>query len=112
MYRALAQSRIVVNRHSTAAEGFANNMRLFEATGTGAMLVTEAAPNLADFFEPGQEVVTYDGADDLMQKLGHYLEHDGERRAIAAAGQARTLRDHTYARLMARLAGILEVHLR
>ena len=108
MYRVLAQSRVVVNVHSSAAEGFANNMRLFEATGAGALLLTEVAPNLADFFEPGREVATYDGPDELMEKLGHYLEHDGERRAIAAAGQRRTLRDHTYAKVMARLAEILE----
>lgn len=112
MYRLLARARMVLNRHIRFAEGFANNMRLFEATGTGAMLVTEAAPNLAEYFEPGREVVTYDGPDDLMDKLSHYLEHDDERRAIAAAGQARTLRDHTYAQVMARLAPMLEARLR
>jgi hypothetical protein len=112
MYRVLARSRIVVNRHGPVAAGYANNMRLFEATGTGALLMTEAAPNLAEYFEPGREVVTYDDADDLMDKLSHYLEHDDERRAIAAAAQARTLREHTYAKLMGRLAGILETRLR
>jgi spore maturation protein CgeB len=112
MYRVLAESRMVVNRHIAFAEGFANNMRLFEATGTGALLLTEDAPNLAELFEPGREVVSYDGPEDLMKKLRHYLEHDDERREIAAAGQARTLRDHTYAQVMARLAGILEARLR
>jgi spore maturation protein CgeB len=111
MYRVLARSRIVVNRHSAAAEGYANNMRLFEATGAGAMLVTEAAPNLRDYFEPGREVVTYDRPDDLMEKLSHYLEHDAERIAIATAGQRRTLRDHTYTKVMARLSEILEARL-
>ena len=112
MYRVLAQSEMVVNRHIRFAEGFANNMRLFEATGTGALLLTEDAPNLAELFEPGREVVTYDGPEDLMDKLSHYLEHDDERRAIATAGQERTLRDHTYAQVMARLARILETRLR
>jgi spore maturation protein CgeB len=111
MYRVLARSRIVVNRHGPVAAGYANNMRLFEATGAGAMLVTEAAPNLADYFEPGHEVVTYDGPADLMEKLRHYLEHDRERIAIATAGQQRTLRDHTYAQVMARLSEILEARL-
>ena len=74
--------------------------------------MTESAPNLADFFEPGKEVVSYDGPDDLVDKLRHYLEHDDERRAIAEAGQMRTLRDHTYAKLMARLADILGARLR
>jgi spore maturation protein CgeB len=111
MYRVLAQSRIVLNRHIGFAEGYANNMRLFEATGVGALLVTESAPNLGDFFASGREVVSYDGPADLMEKLEDLLEHDDERRAIAAAGQSRTLRDHTYSSLMARLAGILEARL-
>jgi spore maturation protein CgeB len=112
MYRVLAQSRVALNRHGPVAEGYANNMRLFEATGMGSLLLTESAPNLSHYFEPGREVVSYDGANDLMDKLEHYLEHDDERRAIAAAGQARTLRDHTYAKLMVRLADILEARLR
>jgi spore maturation protein CgeB len=108
MYEVLARSRIVINRHGPVAAGYANNMRLFEATGAGAMLVTEAAPNLRDYFEPGNEVVTYDGADELIEKLRYYLEHDRERIAIASAGQRRTLRDHTYERVIARLSKILE----
>ena len=95
MYGVLAQSRIVVNRHIDAAEGHANNMRLFEATGVGALLVTEDAQNLGDMFEPGREVVTYNGPDDLIEKVRHYLRHDEERAAVAAAGQARTLSEHT-----------------
>ena len=111
MSRVLAESRIVINRHGEVSEGYANNMRLFETTGTGALLMTEAAPNLTDYFEPGREVVSYDDPEDLMGKLAHYLEHDDERISIAAAGQARTLRDHTYARVMASLAGTLEARL-
>jgi spore maturation protein CgeB len=111
MYGVLARSRIVVNRHGPIAAGYANNMRLFEATGAGAMLITEAAPNLADYFEPGHEVVTYDGPADLMEKLKHLLEHDEERKRIAAAGQARSLRDHSYGKVIARLSEILEARL-
>ena len=111
MYGVLARSRIVVNRHGPITAGYTNNMRLFEATGAGAMLITEAAPNLADYFEPGHEVVTYDGPADLMEKLRHYLEHDEERKRIAAAGQARSLRDHSYRKVIARLSEILKARL-
>ena len=112
MYRLLAESRVTLNRHIAAAEGNANNMRLYEATGVGALLITEAAPNLADIFEPGREVVTYDGPEDLVEKARHYLEHDDERRAIAAAGQARTLREHTYDRRVRELVPICEERVR
>ena len=108
----LARARISLNRHIEAAEGFANNMRLFESTGVGSLLVTEAAPNLADLFEPGAEVVAYEGEDELVAKAEHYLAHEDERAAIAAAGQARTLRDHTYRRRIAELADLLQARLR
>jgi spore maturation protein CgeB len=112
MYRVLARSRIVVNRHIDVAEGHANNMRLYEATGSGALLLTDPGRNLGELFEPGAEVVVYDGADDLVAKLRRLLEHDDERRRIAAAGQARTLSEHTYERRMGELADLLERRLR
>lgn len=108
MYSVLARSQITVNRHGDIAEDNANNMRLFEATGVGAMLMTEEASNLGELFDPGVEVVPYRDADDLLEKARHYLEHEAERRAIARAGQARTLADHTYRRRMQQLAAMLE----
>ena len=40
--------------------------------------------------------------------MNHYLAREDERHAIARAGQARTLRDHTYRRRMEELVEILE----
>jgi hypothetical protein len=107
MFGVLARARIVVNRHGDIAEGFANNMRLFEATGMGALLLTEAAPNLGELFVPGHEVETYADADELVAKIRALLADEDRRAAIAAAGQRRTLADHTYARRMVELDQIL-----
>lgn len=107
-YRVLAASRIVVNRHIEAAEGFANNMRLYETTGMGALLLTEDAPNLDTLFAPGREVVTYASEEQLAERVRDLLAREGDRAEIARAGQARTLRDHTYARRIGELAEILE----
>ena len=110
MYALLQSARIVLNRHIAESDRFANNMRLYESTGVGSLLLTDAKGNLAELFEPGREIVAYDDADDLVEKARHLLADDDERGAIAAAGQARTLRDHTYAVRMAELAAILERH--
>jgi len=112
MFRILASSRIVLNRHITDARQYANNMRLYEATGVGSLLVTDAKENLADLFEPDSEVVTYRSGHELVAQLRHYQADEDARREIAAAGQARTLRDHTYAVRMFELAEILERHRR
>jgi hypothetical protein len=108
MHRVLAGSRIAVNRHIDAAEGHANNMRLYEATGDGALLATDAGVNLSALFDPGREVVTYQHADDLAATLHALLADDERRVPIARAGQERTLREHTYTRRMAALAAELE----
>ena len=108
MYRVLAAARIALNRHIDASEGHANNMRLFEATGVGTLLLTDERLDLDELFVPGEEVVTYADAADLVDKARWYLEHDAEREAIAAAGQARTLREHTYSRRIPELVEILE----
>lgn len=111
MYRVLASARIAVNRHIDAAAGFANNMRLFEATGTGALLLTDEAEGLGRLFDLGREAVTYADADDLAEKIAYYLEHEDERARIAAAGRERTLRDHTWDVRMRELEAILNAAL-
>jgi spore maturation protein CgeB len=108
MFRVLRSARVALNRHIETAGEMANNMRLYEATGVGSLLLTDAKTNLAQLFVPGEEVVTYADADELVAKATYYLEHGDERGAIAAAGQRRTLREHTYARRMQELAEILE----
>jgi spore maturation protein CgeB len=112
MFRILASSRVVLNRHIAEAREYANNMRLYEATGVGSLLVTDAKTNLAELFEPGRELVTYRDSHELVAQVRRYLADEDARREIAAAGQARTLRDHSYAVRMRELAGILEDHLR
>ncbi len=110
MFRLLASARVVLNRHIGEAGEYANNMRLYEATGVGSLLITDAKTNLAELFEPGHEVVTYANAEELVREARRYLADDDARREIAAAGHARTLRDHTYAIRMQELATILENH--
>ncbi len=107
MYRVLAGASIALNRHVDAAEEFANNMRLYEATGVGTLLVTDAKRNLHELFEPDAEVVTYSSAEEAAEKIRYYLDHEDERAAIARAGQARTLGEHTYAHRMRELEEIL-----
>ncbi len=108
MYRVLAGASIALNRHIGVAEDFANNMRLYEATGVGTLLLTDAKRNLRELFEPDAEVVTYSSAEEAAEKIRYFLEHENERTAIARAGQARTLAEHTYAHRMRELEQILE----
>jgi SAM-dependent methyltransferase len=112
MFRMLMRSRITVNRHIDVAENNANNMRLFEATGCGALLITDFKDNLQDLFEIGKEVVAYRSPQECAELISYYRKNTAEALAIANAGQARTLRDHSYADRMQQTARFLERALR
>lgn len=94
-FKLLQRSRITFNCHRDAARGGVDNQRLFQATGVGTCLITDRAADLPELFEDGTEVVTYDCMDDCVEKVEYLLEHEDERRAIAAAGHRRTLADHS-----------------
>jgi hypothetical protein len=112
----LAQSKITLNRHGditingAARNQFANNVRLYEATGAGALLLTDQKSDLFEIFGADREVVTYDSPDDCVQKIRYLLEHDAERRAIANAGRQRTLKDHTIRNRCKELEAVFEAN--
>ena len=111
MYEVLHRSSMTLNHHIDVAEAYAGNLRLFEATGVGTLLVTDWKKNIHEMFEPGKEVVTYRTPEECVELVRYYLDHDDERRAIAAAGQQRTLRDHTYHQRMQELVSLVQKHL-
>ena len=94
-FRILGRSKLTFNNHIDCAEEYAGNMRLFEATGMGACLITDWKVNLAELFEPDVEVIAYKNAEECAEKVNYLLRNENEFRKIAEAGQKRTLRDHT-----------------
>lgn len=106
-YEILARSKIVFNNHIDCAEDLAGNVRLYEATGMGACLLTDWKTNLPDLFEIDVDVVTYRSAEECIEKVSYLLEHESLRKAISDAGQRRTLKEHTFAQRMARLNEII-----
>lgn len=111
MYTFMASSGVILNMHIDAARGQASNMRLFEATGVGACLLTDWQSDLSDYFIPDVEVATYRNPREMVDKARHLMNSPLEREEIARAGQRRTLRDHTFGRRAEVLEGILREHL-
>ncbi len=111
MYQILCESKITLNHHGRWAGEYANNCRLYEATGVGTLLITDWKVNLHEMFEVGKEVVAYRTPEECAELIQYYLEHDEEREAIAKAGQERTLREHTYYHRMQELVDIVRKYL-
>ena len=72
MYQVLRRSRITLNSHIDMAGREAGNMRLFEATGVGAFLLTDFKDNLDTLFAPDREVAVWRSIDDCLKVIGRY----------------------------------------
>ncbi|WOH68199.1 glycosyltransferase [Bradyrhizobium sp. BWA-3-5] len=108
MYQTLQRSKITLNSHIDMAGREAGNMRLFEATGVGAFLLTDFKDNLHTLFAPDREVAVWRSVDDCLAAIGRALGDADGRAAIAAAGQARTMAQHTYRHRVAEILGFIE----
>jgi spore maturation protein CgeB len=100
MYQALADSRITLNSHIDTALNFGGNIRLWEATGVGTCLVTDWKDNLSEIFKPDEEVVVYRSPAECVEKLHYLIQNPEKAKAIAVAGQKRTLSEYTYEKRM------------
>ena len=70
--------------------------RVFEIPGAGGFLLTEVARDLDRYFVPGQEIVTFETPEEMVEKARYYLVHADERERIRAAGHVRAVRGHSY----------------
>lgn len=111
MYEVLLRSRATLNRHISISENFANNMRLFEATGAGSLLITDLKSNLGEYFKIGTEVLAYETFDEAADLVKWSLANEEKASVIAIAGQKRTLTDHTYIHVAQKLDTILRFYL-
>ena len=72
------------------------NPRTFELAGARAFQLVDRRRDLARSLEPGSEVETFGDVHECRKKISYYLEHEDERREIAANAHRRALAEHTY----------------
>jgi spore maturation protein CgeB len=107
MYKTLRNSKITFNSHIDMANGNGVNMRMYEATGVGTLLLTDGKYGKVKMFEDN-EVVYYENINDAIEKAKYYLSHETERQKIADAGQKRTLKDYNFANNVKEMLGYFE----
>lgn len=79
----------------------AQNQRVFDVPAAGGFLLTDYSPQLAALFEPGVEVATYAGPDDVHEQCARFLHDAPARAAIVAAARRRIAAEHTFAHRLA-----------
>lgn len=74
-------------------DGFST--RLFEVCGVGAVQLIDRA-DVNDFYEPGQDLLVFKGADDLVALVERVIGDRVWADRIRDSGRARTLAEHTF----------------
>lgn len=86
-------TKIGINMHLSGELG---NGRLYQLPMNGVMQICDCADILSKVFEPGKEIIGYNTIDEAIELIEYYLEHDEERKKIAAAGFRRAKKDYEY----------------
>ncbi len=94
-----------VTRTEMLRVGFAPSVRLFEAAACGTPIISDYWEGLETIFEPGQEILITNGADDTIAYVCEMPEDD--RRAVGRRARQKVLSAHT----AAHRARELEAHL-
>ncbi len=71
-------------------------LRILDVMGCQAFVLTPYRPELDEHFEVGKEIVTYQCAEEALDKADYYLVHEDERLRIAHAGHERVKADFSY----------------
>lgn len=95
-YAVLNQYNICLNIHAPVIGSGAGNMRMFEVTGIGTCLLTDHRSENAEIFDVDNEIVVYKSLDDMIEKVKWLLANPEKAKAIALAGQKKTLEKYTY----------------
>jgi len=98
MVRLFSQSKIVLGMGlvGDSSELVGLKGRDFEVPMCGALYLTHANPDLAEFFALDREIVCYRSFSDLVEKIEFFLAHPGEADAVRQAAFERSRREHTW----------------
>lgn len=71
-------------------------LRIFDIMGCGGFLISNYQAEIPGIFVPDEDIVVYEDINDLIYKIGYYLEHDDQRRIIADNGYRKVRERYSY----------------
>jgi spore maturation protein CgeB len=96
MFDILQRSLITFNIHESLLKGNVGNMRMFEATGVGTLILNDFGHNLNSLFEVGKEVESYRSIPEAIEKCYYFMTNPEKAMKIGEMAQIRTLKDYNY----------------
>lgn len=84
------------------------SQRIFDVMASGGFLLTNYQEELEDFFEIGKDLEVFHNEEELLYKVGYYIEHDRERERIIQSGRKKVEKNHTYKRRLSEIMRIVD----
>ena len=100
-------SQICPNLQSGRYQVNGLSVRTFEVACCGRLPFSEPQPDLGRFFEIGEEVVSFEGPDDLKRKMDYYLARPDEMDRMGERARQRVLAEHTYEHRMRQMLEVV-----
>lgn len=83
-------------------------LRIWDVLGAKGFLLTNYQAEIPLYFTEGEDLVCFDGIEDLKEKTAYYLLHEKERRVIAENGYQKVKKYHTYLNRIEEILKIVE----
>lgn len=106
----IATTKVVLAPDSPGSNYYWSN-RVYLMLGFGAFLLHPYYEGLASQYVENKEIVCYRSREEMHDKIAYFIEHESERKAIAAAGLERTKREHLYRHRVTKIMQLVEERL-
>lgn len=103
----IKETKIVFNCHVDNPLLY-GNMRTYEVTGLGALLLTDRAEKMKNLFVPDEEIVTYSSIEEAKEKIAFLYNHPKEMERIAKKGHEKTMKEHTIFKRAEKMAEVFQ----
>ena len=85
------------------------NMRIFETTAVGSLLLTEDYANLSNLFIKKEEIDTFKNKADLLKKINYYLSNQKASETVARNGWIKCKKEHNISKRAEQFLEIIEI---
>lgn len=99
-------SKIILNIHRPFDEKYNKNRngiiaksinnRTFDVASCEAFQLIDSKEELANYFEEGEEIISFQDKNDLLEKIYYYIENEEDRKQIAKNAREHVLTSHTF----------------
>ncbi len=107
-YKVARAAKIFLSLDSYPEVRLSMSVRIYTAICCGAFYMSRKVEGIEEVFEPGKEIEVFETYREMIDKIGYYLAHEEKRKAIAEAGRARVIAQHTYRHRFSEMFNILK----